>query len=79
MIKLKEFSGYLKPTVVSDGNGKFHPAVQHNHGVYYWPNIRDTNERAWEWAEKAIDDALDAANYVIEGWNVISITERNDT
>lgn len=76
-MKLTAFDGYLKPTFASDGAGKFHPALHHNLGVYYWPNIKvATAGEASNLASKAVNDALEAANTIITGWNLLPIGER---
>lgn len=66
---------YLVATTVSDGAGKYHPAVQNGHHVYYWANRKfDEEDTAWAAARDALADALAALNAVVGAWNLTSLT-----
>ena len=68
------FDQHWWPTTVDAGDGKFHPAIESAAvGIQYWPNIRDTEEKAYERAALALKDALDAAEAVARGWNLIKL------
>ena len=65
------FDQHWWPTTVDAGDGKFHPAIESVAvGIQYWPNIRDTEEKAYDRAALALKDALDAAEAVASGWNL---------
>lgn len=65
----------LYATTVTGLDGKYHPAVINSPVLdtpYYWPNITFANEdEAYQHAQAAINDVLEAANKVVENWNVI--------
>lgn len=68
------FDQHWWPTTVDAGDGKFHPAIESAAvGIQYWPNIRDTEEKAYERAALALKDALNAAEAVAREWNLIKL------
>lgn len=55
----------------SYGTGPFHPAIRNGKRVLYWPNItKATEDEAYEFAAKALEDAYGAACEVADNWNV---------
>lgn len=74
---LADFGRALTPTTVQAEDGKFHPGVvQSSYHVWrhvaYWENVRfATEDKAAQWAAKTIEDA---ANAVVETWNLTDLT-----
>jgi hypothetical protein len=68
MIKLNWKQGVYATTY---GSGPFHPAIANDGEVYYWPNITyPTEDEAFTRADKALADAIAAADAVVNGWNI---------
>lgn len=74
-MNIADFSTYIVPTTVSDGNGKFHPGIKYGLQIHYWANRKfDDENEAYTAAELAVNDAIAAANSVIREWNLTSLT-----
>lgn len=58
-------------TWVTTADGKFHPAIEVQGKTYAWYNIKKaTWQEAYEHAGLAIKDAMDAAQAVVNSWNI---------
>lgn len=61
----------FQTTATSIGTGPFKPAIRTGVDVMYWPNISfDDEDKAYNFAAKALKDAYDAANAVAQEWNI---------
>lgn len=81
-MKLENFSTSLIATTITAADGKFHPALlwqahyvaDRLHVVHYWENRKfDDEDEAYVAASAALDDAIAAANAVIEQWNLTKL------
>ena len=53
------------------GEGPYHPAMQNNRTVWYWPNITyPVQSEAQARAVDILADAIEAANMVVADWNI---------
>ena len=69
MFTMNDLQGPLWAT--TKGNGPFHPAIRIGERVMQWPNITfESEHEAWEWARKALADALQPALETMNQWYV---------
>lgn len=65
---------FFRQYATTYGTGPFHPAIQSDSGVWYWPNItKATEQEAYEHAALALKEAYNAANAISQCWNVYKV------